>query len=338
MPLSKSEISQLENARTVGGDPSVSLSDGEMVNLLKLVADDLDLSIPDTLSCEECDEQLERGFFGVEIDNLDCPTLESTVSLDEVIMNMLGDLVEEDPDIFTYYVNLVQLHSYRRKFETVCRVQEIPELEEIIPQGLLEIGKFDHESIVSWLLWRKFLYNIDNRSAQLTGYLFEPILTEAIGGASYSASKSPIERTNRSGGRQVDCIVGETAYEFKKRMTIAASGQGRFSEELQFAEDAYNSDYTPVLLVLDPTPSEKLDRLSSEFRDYGGEAYVGDDAWNHLEEKAGETMSEFLEKYVRGPISEIDENVDRFKHLSLEYGEESDAVTVTIGDNEIKLR
>lgn len=338
MRLSKSDISQLEDARTIGGEPSVSLSDGEMANLLKLVAEDLDLDVPEQLACAECDEKLESGFFEVGINELDCSELESTFSLGEILKRTIGDYAEDDPDVFTYYSLLVQLHSYRRKFEKVCNVQGIPELETIIPRGLLEIGKFDVESLVSWLTWRKFLYDIDNRSAQTTGYLFEPILTESIGGASYSSSKSPIESTSGKGNRQVDCIIGDTAYEFKMRVTIAASGQGRFREELQFAEDAHNSGYTPVLLVLDPTPSKKLRKLSNEFRDYGGRAYTGNDAWNHLEEKAGDTMTEFLEKYVRGPLSQIDENEDHFESLLVDYDEEDGSIIVTIGDKEIQLR
>lgn len=338
MTLSQSDISKLEKARTVGGDPSVSLSDPEMANLLKLVADDLGLDVPDQLACNECDEKLESGFFEVGINNLGCSKLESTFSLDEILKRTLGEYAEDDPNIFTYYSLLVQLHSYRRKFEKVCNVQGIPELETVIPRGLLEIGKFDEESLVSWLTWRKFLYDIDNRSAQTAGYLFEPILTEAIGGASYSSSKSPIERTNRKGSRQVDCIVGDTAYEFKMRVTIAASGQGRFREELQFGEDAHNSGFTPVLLVLDPTPSKKLTKLSNEFKEYGGRAYTGEEAWDHLEEKAGDTLSKFLEKYVRGPISDIDENKEHFEGLAIDYGDEDGSIIVTIGDKEIELR
>ncbi len=338
MTLSQSDLSKLEDARTVGGNPSVSLSDVEMVNLLKLVANDLDLDVPDQLVCTDCDKKLESGFFDIGITNLGCSKLESTFSLDEILKRTLGEYAEDDRNIFTYYSLLVQLHSYRRKFEKVCNVQEIPELETVIPRGLLEVGKFDEESLVSWLTWRKFLYDIDNRSAQTTGYLFEPILTEAIGGASYSSSKSPIERTSRKGSRQVDCIVGDTAYEFKMRVTIAASGQGRFREELQFAEDAYNSDYTPVLLVLDPTPSKKLTKLSNEFKQYGGDAFTGEEAWDHLEQKAGDTLSEFLEKYVRGPISDIDENKQHFESLAIDYGDEDGSIIVSIGDKEIHLR
>lgn len=338
MTLSKTEISKLEDARTVGGTPSVSLSDGEMVNLLKLAAGDVGLDLPDQLACDECEEKLEAGFFDVDIDDLHCPSLESTFSLNQLLKRTLGDLAEDDPDFFTYYALLVQLHSYRRKFEKICHVQDIPELETVIPRGLLEIGKFDEESLVSWLTWRKFLYDIDNRSAQNAGYLFEYVLAEAIGGKSYSASKSPIEKTDKKGSRQVDCLLDDTAYEFKMRVTIAASGKGRFSEELSFAEDARNSGYTPILLVLDPTPSKKLSKISSEYRSYGGEAYIGDDAWDHLEERAGDTMSEFIEKYVRTPVSNIDENKDQFEKLAIDHDDDDDSVTVTIGNKEIELR
>lgn len=338
MTLSKSEISKLEKAKTVGGEPSISLTDRELANLLKIVAFDLGLDIPEPIDCEECNAILETGFFEVPIGQLNCDSFESTFSSNNILKQSLGDLCEDNPDIFTYYTSLVQLHSYRRKFKKICDVQRIPKLEGIVPRGLLEIGKFKEEKLVSWIVWRKFLYDIDNRSAQNTGYLFEPILTESIGGASYSSTKSPIERTNRKGGRQVDCIVGETAYEFKMRMTIAASGQGRFSEELQFAEDSYNSGYKPVLLVLDPTPSTKLNKLSTEFRDYDGEAYVGDDAWNHLENESGDIMPKFIEKYVRGPITKMDKYEDHLESLGLEYKKDSDSITVTIGDETIELR
>jgi hypothetical protein len=117
MTLSKSEISQLEKARTVGGDPSVSLSNGEMVNLLKIVTNDLDLNVPDQLTCDECNDKIQSGFFNIGINDLNCSALDSTFSIDDLLKRTIGDLAEDDPDIFTYYVLLVQLHSYRRKFE-----------------------------------------------------------------------------------------------------------------------------------------------------------------------------------------------------------------------------
>ena len=86
-----------------------------------------------------------------------------------------------------------------------------------------------------------------------------------------------------------------------------ASGQGRFGEELDFASDCRASGFVPILLVLDPTPSARLDDLTAAFARYGGRAYIGDDAWQHLEGEAGPTMATFVERYVRKPIAALDE-------------------------------
>lgn len=174
------------------------------------------------------------------------------------------------------------------------------------------------ETLASWLVWRKWLYDIDNRSAQETGYLFEPILAAAIGGVPYAAKKSPIKRTNdQLKGRQVDCLDGKLAYEFKMRVTIAASGQGRFQEELDFAQDCYNSGYKPILLVLDPTPSTRLNDLKAEYAKYDGDAYIGNDAWKHIEDRAGDVMGKFVEKYVRAPLKEINTTYHNLQPIQL---------------------
>jgi hypothetical protein len=122
-----------------------------------------------------------------------------------------------------------------------------------------------------------------------------------------SQGKSPIRRASDSSkGRQVDCVLGtEYAYEMKLRVTSAASGQGRWGEEMQFPVDCRHSGYTPVLIVFDPTPNSKLDELSRAFNEAGGAVYIGEDAWAHLDEKAGRTMATFIEKYVRGPIGDL---------------------------------
>ena len=91
----------------------------------------------------------------------------------------------------------------------------------------------------------------------------------------------------------------------KVRVTIAASGQGRWGEELDFPVDCVNSGYLPVLLVLDPTPNPKLDELRKVFLENNGLVFIGDEAWQHLDAEAGPTMATFLEKYVRKPISDL---------------------------------
>lgn len=212
------------------------------------------------------------------------------------------------PDFDTYFRALAEIHKRRRKYAQILSCQPLPSMVQIAPRSLLECGTIASPALASWLTWRKWFYDVDNRSAQETGYLFEPILASVLGGVAYGARKSPIRRRrDRGKGRQVDCIVDRTAYEFKLHVTIAASGQGRFGEELEFAEDCRASGYRPVLLVLDPTPSHRLDDLAREFARAGGEAYIGDDAWGHLEAQAGPTMATFVEKYVRRPIAEIDQ-------------------------------
>jgi hypothetical protein len=218
---------------------------------------------------------------------------------------------EQIPDFVTYLRCLSELHKRRRKYAMILSAQPIPTMVQVSPRALVEYGQFDTEALASWITWRKFFYDLDNRSAQETGYLFEPVLAAAIGGEPKSASSRVVKRTeDQSKGRQVDCWKirpdgTPLAYEFKLRVTIAASGQGRFGEELKFAEDCANSGAIPVLIVLDPTPNPRLRDLQAEFEAKGGHAYIGDDAWTHLEEEAGGIMAKFIERYVRKPISEI---------------------------------
>ena len=56
---------------------------------------------------------------------------------------------------------------------------------------------------------------------------------------------------------------------------------------------------------MDSTPNPKLTALIKAFRGQNGEVYVGEAAWEHLEELAGATMSRFLERYVRTPIQDL---------------------------------
>jgi hypothetical protein len=152
--------------------------------------------------------------------------------------------------------------------------------------------------------------------------VFEPILAAAIGGVPAPAKKSPIKRhkgTKKGKGRQVDCLRGNDAYEFKVRVTIAASGQGRWGEELAFPKDCQASKHRPNLIVFDPTPNPKLAELTRAFEVAGGRAFIGDDAWSHLEELAGDTMGQFLETYVRAPLRDLLTSVpDELPTLTLE--------------------
>lgn len=243
----------------------------------------------------------------------------------------------EVPDFETYFKCLCAIHKRRVKYERIMAAQPLPTMPQVAPRALLEFGIIASPALASWLTWRKWFYDIDNRSAQETGYLFEPILANALAGETYGASKSPIRRrSDLTKGRQVDCVVSgtRTAYEFKLRVTIAASGQGRFGEELDFAEDCHASGYVPILLVLDPTPSHRLTDLTREYQRVGGKAYIGDEAWAHLEDEAGPTMATFVEKYVRRPISNIDHHADELMDLSISTGEGKSAFRISLSKHD----
>ncbi len=218
---------------------------------------------------------------------------------------------QDIPDFVTYLRCLSELHKRRLKYSRILKAQPMPKMIQVSPRALLEYRGVDIEALASWITWRKWFFDLDNRSGQESGYLFEPILANALGGEPASAKRSPIRRAaDATKRRQVDCVIVKAdgtklAYEFKLRVTIAASGQGRFAEETDFAIDCRKSGYQPVLVVLDPTPNQRLTDLETAFRDAGGRAYIGDAAWEHLEQEAGATMARFIEEYVRKPIREV---------------------------------
>lgn len=259
-----------------------------------------------------------------------------------------------DADFPTYLNCLTELHKRRRKYSLILQRQPLPTMVQVSPRALMEYGPdFPPEALASWLTWRKFFYDLDNRSAQETGYLFEPILAAAIGGEPKSAREKVVWRAgDNTKGRQVDCwkvLLDGTklAYELKLRITIAASGQGRFAEELSFAEDCQKSGAKPVLVVLDPTENNKLTEIQAVFRQRGGVAYIGDDAWGHLEDEAGPTMAAFIERYVRGPLGEIsafeaaianDPNRRGLVLLDLAAKLNGTELSITLGNHERKIQ
>ena len=220
--------------------------------------------------------------------------------------SLIERLFASVPDADTYFYCLATFLKSRLKYIRILEHQPIPTMDQVGPRSLLQYGQMSPNALAAFIYWRKWIYDIDNRSGQETGYLFEPIIARAIGGVSFRAAESPVRRHNdKSKGRQVDCIRNRLAYEIKMRVTIASSGQGRWREELDFPLDCESSDYVPVLIVFDPTPNPKLEELTKGFRDVGGEAYIGEAAWQHLEDAAGQAMSMFLEKYVKSPIQRI---------------------------------
>ncbi|MEM1166558.1 MAG: restriction endonuclease [Planctomycetota bacterium] len=294
MGLSQSQKTLIEKARVLGSGSDHFTLDRETCSyLVGVIAEDLGLldQFP----------EIGRGVPGF----YSTDAIEA-LRIDVDFSTVVGRLFDADENADTYFSCLANFHKRRLKYQRILRTQPLPTIEQVGPRGLLQFGSLSPRALTALLLWRKWIYDIDNRAAQETGYLFEPIIAHAIGGAPVSAKQSPVKREgDKKKGRQVDCIVEQRAYEFKMRVTIAASGQGRWGEELQFPKECRLSGYTPVLVVLDPTPNPKLDDLTKAFLAEKGEVYAGDEAWKHLDDMAGPTMSRFLENYVRGPIESL---------------------------------
>jgi hypothetical protein len=271
------------------------LDDAASAYLVAVIVDDLGLHG----SFSEFRFPVDPFYTGKDLETLRVPGAD--------FLNLMTRLCDLSRDADTYFACLASLHTRRLKLQRIQRQQAFPSMDQVGPRGLLQFGSLSPKGLATMLFWRKWIFDIDNRVAQETGYVFEPILAFAIGGMPVSQGKSPIRRASDSSkGRQVDCVLGtEYAYEMKLRVTSAASGQGRWGEEMQFPVDCRHSGYTPVLIVFDPTPNSKLDELSRAFNEAGGAVYIGEDAWAHLDEKAGRTMATFIEKYVRGPIGDL---------------------------------
>lgn len=327
MALTQSQRSLIEKVRVLGwGVEGLVLSEEVCSYLVAVIVSDLGLGT----RFPEVPLPVPGFFSTADIEQLTLAGVEF-----EPLAERLFDL---DRNADTYFACLANLHKRRLKYQRILRSQPIPTIDQVGPRGLLQFGSLSPRALGALLFWRKWLYDIDNRAAQETGYLFEPIIAYAIGGAPVSGKQSPIKREgDRRKGRQVDCIRERRAYEFKMRVTIAASGQGRWGEELQFPRECRLCGFVPVLVVLDPTPNPKLAELTRVFLAEDGEVHTGDKAWEHLDGLAGPTMARFLETYVRGPIEALlAEASDTLPELSLAM--KDGAIVVSVGSEELVIQ
>jgi hypothetical protein len=222
-----------------------------------------------------------------------------------------------------YLELLVRLFARRLKYRRILSTQAFATSDQIGPRILLEHGLLDEGALASLIVWRKWMMDIDNRSGQETGYLYDAIVARALGGTSFGSSNSPISRApaepggESPGKRQVDCVVDNPsgppwAYEVKIRITDAASRQGRLKQELQFPEDCVYSEHVPRLLVFDPTPCDTLTAMKTAFWNAGGEVFEGPGAYAHIGETVGEAQAMFLQRYVAEPLKRYEDALPDF--------------------------
>lgn len=272
----------------------------------------------------------DEALTSLRIEGLDFEAL-----LDRFRQRKLGS----DGDAETYFLCLAALHKARLKYERILRAQPVPTIEQVGPRGIIQFGTLSPPALSALLFWRKWIFDIDNRAAQETGYVFEPIIAHSVGGAKITGTKSPIKRhKDASKRRQVDCLIADKklAYEIKLRVTIAASGQGRWREELDFPLDCKASGYKPILVVFDGTENPKLAELCAAFKKAGGEAYPGKAAWQHLDAMAGSTMATFIEKYVRVPIESLLKEAPQTLP-DITFSMSSTELRITVGDGKLVI-
>jgi len=341
MPVSLTVKDLYKKARLLtGGSPEVRLSESELYALLLLICRDLDwkperIGLPSAVSLVPSENYylISEDWFLSHSNAPDANGLQEAIE----------SAVSVEKDFGMYFSNLCSLHKRRLKFRRILSTQPKPTMDQVGTRGLLEYGTYPDRFLFNWLVWRKWVFDLDNRSGQETGYLFEPVLTLCLGGRAVDSKSSPVKRIGENGrpkkeGRQVDCYVEEEklAYEFKIRLTIAASGQGRWEEELSFPKECIAAGIRPVLIVLDPTSSNRLVELRDLFLSLGGQVFIGEAAWHHIEERAGRTMASFVERYIK-PALESASDFDTAQLDSISMDWTADSVVVRIGSTEYRI-
>lgn len=313
------------------GEAQIVLSDGELHAIISIAFDNLGWD-HDEIGIARANLP-SSDYYKIPMDWF-IEKAATSVSTDGIISALMAGFAK-DNDFGLFIENLSSLHRRRVKYGRILSSQPLPNMDQIGPRALLEYGGCNEILLANWMVWRKWVYDIDNRSAQETGYLFEPLIASCLGGKPVSSRNSPVKRLDNNGrptnqGRQIDCLVpiNNRTYEIKLRVTIAASGQGRFGEELSFAKESQAAGFTPVLLVLDPTPSSRLSELSQEFLACGGFFYHGDKAWEHMEKEAGGVISIFIERYIKPAIQSLEEvEIEYPRTISLSWSDQEIAIS-----------
>jgi len=154
------------------GDAQVVISNGELASLIYIAVCNLNWSYND-LNITQL-EIPNTDYYQIPLNWFD--SQQNLNIQPEIIINNLRSCFEKDNDFALFIENLSALHRRRVKYRRILSTQPLPNMDQIGPRVLLEYGGCDITLLANWMLWRKWIYDIDNRSAQETGYLFEPLI------------------------------------------------------------------------------------------------------------------------------------------------------------------
>jgi len=87
----------------------------------------------------------------------------------EDVLEALQRGISKDEDFGLFIHNLASLHKRRLKYRRILSEQPRPTMNQVGPRSLLEYGVTEARLLSSWMIWRKWIFDIDNRSGQETG-------------------------------------------------------------------------------------------------------------------------------------------------------------------------
>jgi hypothetical protein len=140
------------------GDAQVILADTELYALICIAIGDLGWSFQ------------ELGIESIELPNTDYYQINLTwfnqVDIAELnpdkILAALDCCIKKDNDFFLYIDNFSALHRRRVKYQRILSQQPLPNMDQIGPRVLLEYGYCNLTLLANWMVWRKWIYDIDN--------------------------------------------------------------------------------------------------------------------------------------------------------------------------------
>jgi hypothetical protein len=195
-------------------------------------------------------------------------------------MMLLESLAEKIPDGELYFECLATLAKRRLKYRRILESQPIPYFDEVGPRALLQIGDLPSEQLIALLKWRKWIFTIDNRAGQETGYVFEPVIAAALGGEACGSSKSPVRQKRHAPKPPVDedpyAKVKEKARARNAAVAMLLAGRdigelpevedierkARAAGSFQFFCEAYFKSHVSSFVVAGPHQGHSQDRGS----------------------------------------------------------------------------
>ena len=202
MGLTQSQKAILARAKSLGsGGQAVALSDEACAYLVGVIVRDLDLQA----HFPEIPEALPKVFSPGPLSRLEL----AGVPFSEMFECLVG--LDANSDV--YFSCLATLHKARLKYERILETQAVPTIDQVGPRGLLQYGGMNPRVLAGFLLWRKWVFDIDNRAGQETGYLFEPIIAAAVRWRTRECkeeSRQAPQRVTRVGRWTVSAMTGRT--------------------------------------------------------------------------------------------------------------------------------